>query len=186
MLIGAGCIGAGDEVVRIGDRIGAGVAKALLGKAAVPDDFALCTGTIGLLGTAPSANLMNECDALLMVGMSFPYAEFLPKEGARGIQIDIDPRNLGIRYPTELNIVGDASLSLAALLPLLRGKEDRAWREKIESSIKHWNEVERSRAMEDADPINPQRVFRELSPVFPIRHPHRRRGLGDELVCPPH
>ncbi|HEV7179464.1 MAG TPA: thiamine pyrophosphate-binding protein, partial [Candidatus Baltobacteraceae bacterium] len=128
MLVGAGCLNATDEVIEVAERLGAGVAKALLGKASVPDDLPFVTGTIGLLGTLPSYEMMEKCDTLLMVGTSFPYAEFLPKEGqARGIQIDIDPKNLGLRHPTELNLVGEAGATLRALLPLLQPKTDRSW-----------------------------------------------------------
>ncbi|HKU81067.1 MAG TPA: thiamine pyrophosphate-binding protein, partial [Candidatus Tumulicola sp.] len=117
LLVGAGATGATDEVIATADRLGAGVAKALLGKAVVPDDVPYVTGTLGLLGTAPSSDMMNGCDGLLMVGTCFPYAEFLPAEGrARGIQIDIDARNLGLRYPAEVNLSGDSRETLAALL----------------------------------------------------------------------
>ena len=170
LLVGAGALRATDEVMLVAERLGAGVAKALLGKAAVPDDFPLCTGTIGLLGTGSSSELMRRCDALLMVGTTFPYGEFLPKEGqARAVQIDVDPRNLGIRYPTELNMLGDAQASLRALLPLLNARAETAWADHIRESIRHWREVERARAFEAADPINPQRVFYELSDRLPER-----------------
>jgi pyruvate dehydrogenase (quinone) len=126
------------------------------------------TGGLGLLGTTPSWNMMMDCDTLLMVGSSFPYAEFLPKERqARGIQIDIDPRMLGIRYPMELNLVGDSVQSLRALIPLLRRKEDRSWRKKIEDDIRDWWRVVEARAKESADPINPEYVTWELSPRLP-------------------
>jgi pyruvate dehydrogenase (quinone) len=142
MLVGAGALGATDEVIQVADRLGAGVAKALLGKAAVPDDQPFVTGSIGLLGTAPSWRLMMECDTLLMVGSGFPYAEFLPPEGqARGVQIDIDPKLLSIRYPMELALVGDARATLSALLPLLDRKEDRSWREGIEGDVERWWEM---------------------------------------------
>ena len=168
MLVGAGALGATDEVVEVAETLGAGVAKALLGKAAVPDDLPFVTGAIGLLGTRPSWNLMNGCDTLLMVGSSFPYSEFLPKEGqARGVQIDIDGRMLSIRYPMEVNLIGDSALTLRALLPLLRRKEDRSWRQQIESDVADWWQVLEARAMNEADPINPQRVFWELSSRLP-------------------
>jgi pyruvate dehydrogenase (quinone) len=129
MLVGAGALGATDAVVEVAEVLGAGVAKALLGKAAVPDDLPFVTGSIGLLGTKPSWTLMSECDTLLMVGSSFPYSEWLPKPGdARGLQIDIDGRMLNIRYPMELGLVGDAKETLEELLPLLRKKDDRATR----------------------------------------------------------
>ncbi len=170
MLIGQGAMRASDEVIEVADLLGAGVAKALLGKAALPDDLPFVTGSIGLLGTKPSWTLMSECDTLLMVGSSFPYPEFLPEEGqARGVQIDIDGRMLSIRYPMELNLIGDSSESLRALIPLLKRKDDRSWREKIENEIKEWWKLMDARAQESANPINPQRVFWELSPRLPER-----------------
>jgi pyruvate dehydrogenase (quinone) len=168
MLVGAGALQATDEVLQIADVLGAGLAKALLGKAAVPDDYPFVTGSIGLLGTRPSWDLMNECDTLLMVGSSFPYSEFLPLPGkARGVQIDIDGRMLSLRYPMEVNLVGDSRETLLALLPLLQRKTDRSWRERIEKNVVDWWEVLEARAMHDADPINPQRVFWELSSRLP-------------------
>jgi pyruvate dehydrogenase (quinone) len=168
MLIGAGALGAAAEVTAVADALGAGVAKALLGKAALPDDLPWVTGSIGLLGTKPSWDLMQECDTLLMVGSSFPYAEFLPEEGqARGVQIDIDGRMLGIRYPMELNLVGDAKTTLRELAPLLEYKSDRSWREKIEVAVGEWWETIDARAHQPADPINPQLVFSELSERLP-------------------
>src|SRR5207253_9118536 len=129
MLVGAGALHATDEVIAVADRLGAGVAKALLGKAAVPDDLPFVTGCIGLLGTKPSWDLMMDCDTLLMVGTSFPYSEFLPAEGqAKGVQIDIDGRLVGIRYPMDAHLVGDSKETLRALLPRLKRKEDRTWR----------------------------------------------------------
>jgi pyruvate dehydrogenase (quinone) len=168
ILVGQGALHATDEVVEVAEALGAGVAKALLGRAAVPDDVPFVTGSIGLLGTRPSWELMTGCDTLLMVGTSFPYSEFLPEEGkARGVQIDLDGRMLGIRYPTEVNLVGDSAATLRALLPHLDEKSDRAWREQIEESVADWWRVMEERAMNDADPINPQRVFWELSPRLP-------------------
>lgn len=168
ILIGAGAMDAGPEVTEVADLLGCGVAKALLGKAALPDDLPFVTGGLGLLGTTPSWNMMMNCDTLLMVGSSFPYSEFLPKEGqARGVQIDIDPRMVGIRYPMELNLIGDSVQSLRALLPLLKRKEDRSWREKIESDIRDWWKTVEARAKESADPINPEYVTWELSPRLP-------------------
>src|SRR5213075_3410969 len=129
MLVGQGALHAGDEVVEVAETLGAGVAKALLGKAALPDDLPFVTGSIGLLGTKPSWDLMMGCDAFLMVGSSFPYSEFLPKEGkARGVQIDLDGRMVGIRYPMEVNLVGDSKETLQALIPRLARKDDRVWR----------------------------------------------------------
>ncbi len=168
MLVGAGALGASDEVMGVADLLGAGVAKALLGKAVIPDDVSYCTGPIGLLGSAPSWKMMTECDTLLMVGSSFPYSEFLPREGqARGVQIDIDPKMLSIRYPTEVNLTGDSAETLRALIPLLERKPDRSWQEMLEGEIKDWWKVLEARAMNSADPINPERVFWELSPRLP-------------------
>lgn len=168
MLIGAGALGAADEVLEVADLLGAGVAKALLGKAALPDDLPFVTGSIGLLGTKPSWIMMTECDTLLMVGSNFPYSEFLPKEGqARGVQIDIDGRLLSIRYPMEVNLMGDSAETLRALIPLLKRKQDRSWRQHLEEEIEEWWKVLQGRAMNSADPINPQRVFWELSPRLP-------------------
>ncbi|HEY3663284.1 MAG TPA: thiamine pyrophosphate-requiring protein [Chthoniobacterales bacterium] len=168
MLVGAGALGASDEVMGVAELLGAGVAKALLGKAVIPDDVSYCTGPIGLLGSKPSWDMMTECDTLLMVGSSFPYSEFLPKEGqARGIQIDIDPKMLSIRYPTEVNLTGDSAETLRALIPLLERKKDRSWQKKLEGEIKDWWKVLEARAMNSAEPINPERVFWELSPRLP-------------------
>lgn len=168
MLVGAGALGATDAVIEVAEVLGAGVAKALLGKAAVPDDLPFVTGSIGLLGTKPSWTLMSECDTLLMVGSSFPYSEWLPKPGdARGVQIDIDGRMLNIRYPMELGLVGDAKETLKELLPLLRKKDDRSWRDRIEQDIAEWWRLMEERAMQDADPINPQRLFWELNDLLP-------------------
>src|SRR5207245_408572 len=142
---------------------GAGVAKALLGRAAIPDDVPFCTGSIGLLGTKPSYDMMMSCDTLLMIGSSFPYSEFLPKEGqARGVQVDIDPRMLGIRYPMELNLVGDSKETLRALLPLLERKMDRAWQDGIKSQVADWWKLLEARALTKAKPLNPQWVFWSL------------------------
>jgi pyruvate dehydrogenase (quinone) len=170
MLVGAGALGATDEVIATAERLGAGVAKALLGKAAVPDDVPFCTGSIGVLGTKASWDLMEGCDTLLMVGSGFPYTEFLPKVGgARGVQIDIDAGMLGLRYPMEVNLLGDAAATLRALLPLLERKADRSWRERIEKSVADSWEEARGTAMAAADPINPQRVALELSERLPER-----------------
>ncbi len=168
ILVGQGALHATDEVIEIAELLGAGVAKALLGKAAVPDDLPFVTGSIGLLGTKPSWDLMQDCDTLLMIGSSFPYSEFLPEEGAaRGVQIDIDARMIGIRYPMETNLVGDSAQTLRALIPLLTRKEDRAWRDTVESNVADWWKVLEARAMNPGEPINPQRVFWELSSRLP-------------------
>ena len=168
MLVGAGALQATDEVIEVAEILGAGVSKALLGKAVIPDDLPFCCGSIGLLGTKPSWEMMSECDTLLMVGSSFPYSEFLPKEGkARGVQIDIDPRMLSIRYPMEVSLVGDSAETLRAIVPYLEKKKDRSWRQKLEKEIQEWWKVLEARALTDADPINPQRVFWELSSRLP-------------------
>ena len=168
ILAGAGALHAGPEVIEVAERLGAGIAKALLGKAAVPDELPYVTGAIGLLGTQPSWELMERCDTLLMVGSSFPYSEYLPAEGrARGVQIDIDGRRLGLRYPMELNLVGDSALTLRALLPLLKPRVDLHWRAEVERNVARWWRVLEARAMNDAKPLNPQRVFWELSPLLP-------------------
>ena len=168
ILAGAGALQATDELMLVADRLGAGVAKALLGKAALPDDLPYVTGAIGLLGTKPSWDLMNECDTLLMVGSAFPYSEFLPKEGkARGVQIDLDPRMLNLRYPMEVSLAGDSAATLRALLPLLQRQEDRSWQQRVERGVSDWWRVLQARAMNGAHPINPQRVFWELSPRLP-------------------
>ncbi len=168
MLVGAGALHATDEVIEVAELLGAGVAKALLGKAAVPDDLPFVTGSIGLLGTEPSYDLMNQCDTLLMVGSSFPYSEFLPEEGqARGVQIDLDGRMLSIRYPMEVSLVGDSAETLRALIPKLQRKSDRDWREKIEKKVSQWWQVLEGRAHQGASPINPQRLFWELSSRLP-------------------
>ncbi|AWM87330.1 thiamine pyrophosphate-requiring protein [Microvirga sp. 17 mud 1-3] len=170
ILVGAGALHATDEVVAVAEALGAGVAKALLGKAAVPDDLPFVTGSIGILGTKPSWDMMNECDTLLMIGSGFPYAEFLPKEGqARGVQIDLKPGMLSLRYPMEVNLVGDSAETLKALLPRLKHKADRSWREGIEANIAEWWKDLEARAMASANPVNPQRVTWELSPRLPER-----------------
>ncbi|MFO1039669.1 MAG: thiamine pyrophosphate-requiring protein [Geminicoccaceae bacterium] len=170
ILVGAGALHATDEVIAVADRLQAGAAKALLGKAALPDDLPWVTGSIGLLGTKPSWDLMMNCDTLLMIGSGFPYSEFLPKEGqARGVQIDIEPEMLSLRYPMDVNLNGDSVETLRALLPLLEQKSDRSWREDIENGVHDWWSTLESRAMHSADPVNPQRVVWELSPRVPER-----------------
>jgi pyruvate dehydrogenase (quinone) len=168
ILVGAGALDATDEVMAVAERLGAGVAKALLGRMALPDDLPYVTGSIGLLGTRPSWDLMTDCDTLFMIGSRFPYSEFLPKEGqARGVQIDLDPTMLSIRYPMEVNLTGDSAATLRALLPLLEVKTDRSWRDAIEANVAQWWKVLEARAMGSANPINPQRVFMELSSRLP-------------------
>lgn len=170
ILVGAGALQASDQVLAVAEKLGAGVAKALLGKAVLPDDLPWVTGSIGLLGTEPSYKLMSECDTLLMIGSGFPYSEFLPREGqARGVQIDLQPDMLSLRYPMEVNLVGDAAETLAALLPLLEHKTSRKWRKKVEGWRGSWDKTLEKRALAKAEPINPQRVVYELSPRLPER-----------------
>ncbi len=168
--VGAGALSATDAVIAVDDRMKAGAAKALLGKAVLPDDLPWVTGSIGMLGTKPSWDLMAECDTLLVVGSGFPYSEFLPKEGqARGVQIDIDPGMLSIRYPMEVNLEGDSGETLRALLPLLKAKKSADWRKKVEANVAAWWKTLEERAMVAAHPVNPQRVTWELSPRLPDR-----------------
>jgi pyruvate dehydrogenase (quinone) len=207
ILAGQGARHATDELIEVAELLGAGVAKALNGRAVVPDDLPFVTGSIGLLGTKPSADMMEGCDTLLMVGTSFPYSEWLPDPGqARGVQIDIDAGRLGIRYPMEVAMVGDAAATLRSLVPLLERKEDRAWRREIEEGVERWWRLLDERAHVEADPINPQLVFHELSARLPdgaivladsgsatnwfARHLRLRRGMDAALsgtlatMCP--
>jgi pyruvate dehydrogenase (quinone) len=168
MLVGQGALGAEDEVVETAEVLGAGVAKALLGRAVLPDDLPFVTGSIGLLGTRGSYELMSGCDTLLIVGSNFPYSEWLPKEGqARGVQIDHDPKLIGLRYPVEVPLVGDAKETLRELLPRLQRKEDRSWRVQVEGWVDEWWRLMEDWAMQDGEPINPQRVVWELSKQLP-------------------
>jgi pyruvate dehydrogenase (quinone) len=168
ILAGTGARAARAEVEQIADLLGAGVAKPLLGKDVLSDELPYVTGSIGLLGTRPSYEMMMDCDTLLTIGSNFPYTQFLPAFGqARAVQIDIDGKYIGMRYPYEVNLVGDAGATLRALLPLVRRKQDRSWRESIEDKVSRWWEVMRAEAMVDADPINPMRLFHELSPLLP-------------------
>lgn len=168
ILIGAGAVDAVDEVIEVAEKLGAGVAKALLGKSVLADDLPFVTGCIGLLGTKPSSNLMDGCDTLLIVGSGFPWSEFLPKTGAaRAVQIDTDPAMLSLRYPCEVNLHGTARETLQRLRLLLHHKPDRDWRGRIETSLKEWRETLDARAMTKAHPVNPQRVVWEMSPLLP-------------------
>jgi pyruvate dehydrogenase (quinone) len=168
ILAGQGARGARAELEQVAEVLGAGVAKALLGKDVLPDDLPYVTGAIGLLGTRPSYELMRDCDTLLTIGSSFPYTQFLPDFGqARAVQIDIDGRYAGMRYPYEVNLVGDAAATLRALLPRLRRRDDRSWRESVEANVARWWEVMTAEAMVDADPVNPLRLFHELSGRLP-------------------
>jgi len=168
ILAGQGARGARAEVEQVAEVLGAGVAKPLLGKDVLPDELPFVTGAIGLLGTRPSYELMRDCDTLLTVGSSFPYTQFLPDFGqARAVQIDIDGRMVGMRYPYEVNLVGDAAATLRALIPRLRRQDDRSWRETVEGNVARWWEVMAAEAMVDADPVNPLRLFHELSLRLP-------------------
>ncbi|GAA1207084.1 thiamine pyrophosphate-requiring protein [Pseudonocardia alaniniphila] len=168
VLVGQGARGAAVEVEQVADVLGAGVAKALLGKDVLSDELPFVTGSIGLLGTRPSYELMRDCDTLLIVGSNFPYSQFLPEFGqARAVQIDLDGTLIGMRYPTEVNLVGDARATLQALLPMLSGPTDRAWREKIEKNVAGWWNTMKREAMVDAEPVNPMRIVWELSERLP-------------------
>ncbi|MEU0271547.1 thiamine pyrophosphate-requiring protein, partial [Streptomyces sp. NPDC006307] len=170
ILIGQGAASARAEVQQVAELLGAGVAKALLGKDALSDELPYVTGSIGLLGTRPSWELMQECDTLLTIGSSFPYSQFLPEYGqARAVQIDIDPHMAGMRYPYEVNLIGDAGATLRRLMPLLRRRKKRAWQEQVEKSVRRWEEVMERRAALSADPVNPEYVARALSPLLPDR-----------------
>ncbi|WP_030567503.1 thiamine pyrophosphate-requiring protein [Streptomyces aureocirculatus] len=168
VLIGQGARGARQEVMEVAELLGAGVAKALLGKDVLDDDLPYVTGSIGLLGTRPSYELMRDCDTLLVVGSSFPYTQFLPEFGqARAVQIDIDPHMVGLRYPFEINLVGDARETLRRLLPQLRPAKNDNWRRTIEKNTAHWWQVMERRAAVDADPVNPEHVVHALNDLLP-------------------
>jgi len=168
ILVGQGARGAREEVTTVADLLGAGVAKALLGKDVLSDEHAWVTGSIGLLGTRPSYELMTGCDTLLVVGSNFPYSQFLPEYGkARAVQIDVDPTMVGMRYPFEVNLVGDAAKTLRRMIPLLDAKTDRSWRTDVESKVERWWDVMERRAHTSADPVNPELVFHELSSRLP-------------------
>lgn len=168
MLVGQGARGCVAELTEVADLLGAGAAKALLGKDVLPDDLPWVTGSIGLLGTTGSWHLMQDCDTLLTVGSNFPYTQFLPDlDQARAVQIDRSGKWIGMRYPYEINLVGDAKSTLQALIPLLERKTDRSWRDRIEKWVASWWTTVQRRAMTDADPVNPMRIFWELSERMP-------------------
>jgi pyruvate dehydrogenase (quinone) len=168
ILVGQGARGAAAEVQQAADLLGAGVAKALLGKDVLSDELPYVTGSIGLLGTRPSYELMRDCDTLLVIGSSFPYSQFLPEfDQARAVQIDVDAKMVGLRYPFEVNLVGDARETLLRLLPLLEAKDDRSWRETVEDNAARWWEVMQRRAAVEADPINPEYVIHALDALLP-------------------
>ncbi|MEV6909013.1 thiamine pyrophosphate-requiring protein [Amycolatopsis sp. NPDC051071] len=168
VLIGQGARNAVTELREVAELTGAGVAKALLGKDVLPDDLPYVTGSIGLLGTRPTYEMMRDCDTLLIVGSNMPYAQFLPEFGqARAVQIDIDARFIGLRYPTEVNLLGDAKSTLQQLIPLLERKTERGWREQIEKNTGAWQETVTRQAMLEANPVNPMRIVHELSERIP-------------------
>ncbi|MFI0815222.1 thiamine pyrophosphate-requiring protein [Streptomyces sp. NPDC021098] len=168
ILVGQGAAGARAEVRQVADTLGAGIAKALLGLDVLSDDLPYVTGPIGLLGTRPSYELMRDCDTLLTIGSSFPYTQFLPEFGkVRGVQVDLDPHMIGMRYPYEVNLVGDARETLLRLLPMLRRKESRDWQDEIMAGVRRWDEVMEQRAEVSADPINPEYVAHCLNPLLP-------------------
>jgi pyruvate dehydrogenase (quinone) len=168
ILVGQGARGAAEEVRQLAELTGAGVAKALLGKDVLSDELSYVTGSIGLLGTRPSYEMMRDCDTLLIVGSNFPYTQFLPDFGqARGIQIDIDGTLIGMRYPNEANLIGDAAETLRALVPIVHRKHDRSWRETIEGNVAAWWQLMERQAMLDAKPVNPMRAVWELSARIP-------------------
>ena len=168
ILLGQGARQARPQVEQLAELLGAGVAKALLGKDVLPDTLPYVTGSIGLLGTRPSYELMRDCDTLLTIGSSFPYSQFLPEFGqARAVQIDIDPFMVGLRYPFEVNLVGDSAVTLDRLLPMLERKQDRSWRDTVERNAARWWEVMERRAALDADPVNPEHVVHALDALLP-------------------
>ena len=163
ILAGRGALEATEELERLAETLGAPIVKALLGKAAVPDDSPYTTGQVGLLGTRPSEEAMEDCDTLFLVGTSFPYMEFLPKPGqARGVQLDLDPVRIGLRYPVEVGLVGDSTSTLRLLLPLLERKEDRSFLGKAQEGMKEWHALMEERATRPDKPMKPQVVAHEL------------------------
>jgi pyruvate dehydrogenase (quinone) len=168
LLVGQGAHDCVEELTEVADLLGAGAAKALLGKDVLPDTLPWVTGSIGLLGTMASDHMMKKCDTLLTVGSNFPYTQFMPElDQARAVQIDRSGKWIGMRYPYEVNLVGDAKATLRALIPLLHRKEDRSWREEIERHVSRWWTIAERRALTDAEPVNPMRIFHELSTRLP-------------------
>jgi pyruvate dehydrogenase (quinone)/pyruvate oxidase len=164
ILAGRGALGAGEALAAVAERLGAPVAKALLGKGALPDDHPHCTGGVGLLGTAPSQDALEDCDGLLIVGSCFPYIEFYPKPGrARAVQIDIDPERIGLRYPVEVGLVGDGRATLERLLSRLDHREDRGFLEKTQAAMKDWRDLMQGRGTRTDTPMKPQVVAHELN-----------------------
>jgi pyruvate dehydrogenase (quinone) len=174
ILAGRGALGAGDELEQIADTLGAPIVKPLLGKAAVPDDSPYSTGSVGLLGTLPSQEALEECDTILMVGTSFPYIEFLPKPGqARGVQVEIDPTRIGLRYPVEVGLVGDSRRTLQMLAPLLKRHDDRTFLEKAQQGMRDWWALMEERGTRPDMPMKPHVVAWELG----------KRLRDDAIVC---
>ena len=164
LLVGQGALESGEEVLAIAEKLGAPVVKALLGKAVIPDDNPYTTGGLGLLGTTPSSDAMNEADTLLMIGTSFPYIEYLPRPGqARGIQIDIKPEKIGLRYPVEIGLVGDSKLILSALLPLLDQKDTQGFLKSKQHAMKNWNNLLKEQSTRNDKPIKPQVIAKAVS-----------------------
>lgn len=168
ILAGRGALGCADELEQLAEKLGAPVIKPLLGKACMPDDSMYTTGGIGLLGTKPSHDAIAGCDTLLMIGTSFPYLEFLPKPGsARGVQIDLDPVRIGLRYPVEVGLVGDSRRTLQRLLPLLRHNEDRSFLHEAQQGMDEWRKLMQVRAERDDKPMKPQVVAHQLGQRLP-------------------
>ncbi len=169
LLVGQGALSAGDEVIQVAEKLEAPVVKALLGKAVIPDDHPVCIGGLGLLGTEPATDAMNEADTLLMVGTSFPYIDYLPKPGqARGIQIDIKPNNIGLRYPVEIGLVGDSKLVLSELLPLLqqRSETERGFLKSKQDAMVDWNKLLKEQSSRTDKPIKPQVIADAVSELL--------------------
>jgi pyruvate dehydrogenase (quinone)/pyruvate oxidase len=172
IFIGAGARGAGDEVERVAEKLGAPIVKAMLGKDAVPDDSPYCLGGYALVGTRPAQNALQACDVILIVGSSSPYIEFLPAPGsARGVQIDDRPERIGLRYPAEVGLAGDAKLTLQELEPLLKGRSDRSFLEQAQAEMEDWRELqeERANASEPGGPIKPDAIPFHLGRALPER-----------------
>jgi pyruvate dehydrogenase (quinone)/pyruvate oxidase len=168
ILAGQGALAAGDELVDLAETLGAPIVKALLGKACVPDESPYTTGGIGLLGTAPSLDAMQNCDTLLIVGASFPYIEFYPKPGqARAIQIDLDPARIALRYPVDVGLVGDSRNTLRELSHRLKRNQDRSFLEKAQAGMKDWNQLMLTRSTDMSTPMKPQVVAHELGKRIP-------------------
>jgi pyruvate dehydrogenase (quinone) len=170
-LVGHGATGATDEVLAAARLAGAGIITALRGKQVVPSDIPFHTQQLGLLGSLPSANQMKHCDTLIMLGTNYTYGQFLPKTGqARAVQVDMRPEQLGLRYPTEVNLWGDVKSTLAALIPLLEQKTDLSWQEGVATDMVEWeNEMEGQAMLHYDDGVNPRRVFHELNKRLPER-----------------